>query len=377
MKILFISNIAASEIGSFSIASIEAAHKIGLEFHIAANFKRSSPEQREKDEIKHNIKIHHIDFVRNPLHIQNITALKQLINIIKKEKIDVIHCNTPTGGIYGRLAGRVCGVKKIIYQAHGFHFYKGAPYINWIMFYPAERILARVTDVIITINQEDYERAKKFHLRNSGRVYYVPGVGIDISKYIIDRRCREEKRTELGIPSKAIILISVGELNVNKNNTIILSALGKIKSQNIHYVLCGVGNMEESLKEEAQKFGIAENIHFLGYRSDIPQLLAASDIFVLPSLREGLSRSLMEAMACGLPCLASNIRGNVDLIEDGKGGFLIPVNNADIIAKKIQILARNTTIRKKMAERNLIKIKEFDLSRVVDILITIYKKELL
>lgn len=377
MKLLFISNIAASKIGSFSIASIRAAKELGLEFYIAANFKNSSYEQILKDENEYQIKICNIDFERNPLHPKNFKALRQLIELIRKEKIDYIHCNTPTGGIYGRLAGRLCKVKKIIYQVHGFHFYDGAPIINWLIYYPIEKIFAKLTDAIITINKEDYKRAKKFQLRHQGKVYYVPGVGLDLSKYVLNPTWKTVKRKELNIPMNDIMLISVGELNKNKNHNVVLDALGDIQSSHLHYLICGIGDQEYVLKEQARNLKIENNVHFLGYRSDIPQLLQASDIFIMPSLREGLSRSLMEAMAMGLPCIVSKIRGNTDLLEDKTGGFWVPAKDSRKIAKSLKILCDDITIRKQMGERNRNRIQDFRIEKVQYNLKTIYEKEML
>ena len=185
-----------------------------------------------------------------------------------------------------------------------------------------------------------------------------------------------KKRLEINIPLDAVMLISVGELNENKNNQVIIRALGKLNDRNVHYVLCGVGSKESELKALAQKMGVANNVHFLGYRTDVNELLNASDIFVMPSIREGLSRSIMEAMASGLPCIASKIRGNVDLLEDGKGGYLVPVDDVRVIAEKLRKLSSDVELCKKMAEHNLIRIKDFDTAKVKDIIGKIYREEL-
>lgn len=374
-QILFISNIA-KRVGSFSMASLEAAKRCGMQFHIAANWEFADKEQIKEDQNKYNIKIHNISLARSPYSPVNLKAYRQLVEIIKREKIDYIHCNTPVGGVLGRLAGKKCRVKKVIYQAHGFHFYKGAPFKNWLLYYPVERGLAHYTDTIITINSEDYERAKKFRLRNHGKVYYVPGVGIDTSQYHTDEKSRIEKRRELGIPLDAILMISVGELNDNKNNQLIIEALGKMKNESIHYVLCGIGERENELKYQAQKLGLGNNIHFLGYRMDVKALMNASDIFVMPSYREGLSRSIMEAMASGLPCIVSKIRGNVDLIDESKGGFLFSPDDVDKAIESISILAQRGGLRKDMSDWNKKKIRHFDITKVIECMIQIYKEEL-
>ena len=155
MKILYILNIA-KKVNNFSYTSMIAAKECGLQFHIAGNWSYSDASERENDEKKYGIRIHQIDFVRNPYSLKNRKAYKQLLSLCKQESFDVIHCNTPIGGFLGRIVGNKCNVHKIIYQVHGFHFYKGAPIINWILYYPIEKWLARKTDIIITINKEDF-----------------------------------------------------------------------------------------------------------------------------------------------------------------------------------------------------------------------------
>jgi glycosyltransferase involved in cell wall biosynthesis len=283
--------------------------------------------------------------------------------VIRQENMDFIHCNTPVGGLLGRLAGKKCGVKKVIYQVHGFHFYKGAPLLNWLLYYPVEWLLARWTDAIITINHEDYAFAqKKMKLKKGGKVYYVPGVGIDTKAYAPNENIRQAKRQELGLSDDDVMLISAGDLNKNKNNTVLISALAKLQNKKIHYFLCGVGDKENDLRKQAEDAGISENVHFLGYRTDMKALLQAADVFVMPSFREGLSRSIMEAMSAGLPCIVSKIRGNVDLVTEGQGGYLHAPADADTAADAIAKLANDPALRQAMRQFNLEKIKSFDSS---------------
>lgn len=372
-KVLFISNIT-KKIGSFSIVSIDAAKECGLQFQMAANWSGAGEEQIESDQKEYNVKIHNIPIDRSPYSLRNKKAYKQLVEIIRQENIDYIHCNTPVGGVLGRLAGKKCGVKKVIYQAHGFHFYKGAPLKNWLLYYPIERLLAHWTDAIITINQEDYARAQKFHLRNHGKVYYVPGVGIDTTKYLIDKKSRIEKREELGITADQFVIISVGEINTNKNNRVVIEAIAKTGRKDVQYLLCGVGAEQSRLKELSEKLGIQKQIHFLGYRSDISELYQAADAFALPSFREGLSRSLMEAMASGLPCIVSDIRGNRDLIENGQGGYLYNPKNVESVLNAILALFKEKKEGKETGKINMQKVKEFDRDLVSQMIMRIYQE---
>lgn len=359
-KMLFISNIT-KKITNFTIPSIEACRDLGFEFHLASNL-----DEFIDDSNKYEIKLHHIDLVRNPIHKQNVIAFKQLMELIKKEKFDIIHCNTPIGGVLGRICGKLTKTPKIIYTAHGFHFYKGAPLINNTLFKLVERILANYTDTIITINQEDYKTAQKFKLRKNGNINYLPGVGINTKAIKEGIGKRDELLREIKVDNKnSILLISVGELNINKNNEVILQALKLVKNnENIHYIVCGEGNKKRYLEELAQKNQILNNVHFLGYRSDIIALLKSCDIFVMPSFREGLSRSIMEAMSAGLPCIVSKIRGNVDLIEDGKGGYLCAPNSITDFKLAIENLANDKSLRKNMGEYNLEAVLKYDIENI-------------
>ena len=376
-KVLFITNIAGSEMKvDFCIGSMTACDELGLEFHSVANRSQASRDQISNDEKAYGIYLYHADISRSPLAMSNIKAYKQIVNLIKHEGIDYIHCNTPVGGLLGRLAGKKCKVKKVIYQAHGFHFYKGAPLKNRLIYETVERWLAHYTDALITINQEDYEAAKKFKLRNRGQAYFVHGVGINVSLFQ-ENVFKSDIRKKLNLNNQDIILISAGELNENKNNRVIFEAMAILRNPHIHYILCGTGALKESLEQLAVKKGIEENVHFLGYRSDISSLYTEADVYVMPSFREGLSRSMMEAMASGLPCIASEIRGNTDLIENGAGGFLCPATDVEAFAKAIDKVARSSDLRQKMRAHNLDKIKQYDVSVVEREMTHIYEEVLL
>lgn len=371
MKMLYILNIA-NRVNSFSYTSMKAAEKLGIEYHIAGNWKYESDEERLNDERKYGIHIHQIDFVRTPYHPKNIKAYKQLDCICEKEKFDVIHCNTPIGGVVGRLLGRKYKVNTVIYQAHGFHFFDGAPCLNWMIYYPVEKILARFTDALITINDEDYVRAQKFHLKSTGKVYYVPGVGLDPALYVISEQTRKNKREELGLDEKSIALISAGDLVKRKNYEISIKALAKCNNLDIHYFICGVGPEEERLKALATQLGLENKVHFLGFRNDIKELLGASDIFLFTTLQEGLPRSLSEAMAVGLPCIVSEIRGNIDLIKKDQGGILCKPNDVAAFSEAINLLSKDPTLRKKYGSCNQARIKEFDIGASLNALLTVY-----
>ena len=304
----------------------------------------------------------------------NRIAFKNLCKIIEENDIEVIHCNTPVGGLIGRLCGKKYHTKTVIYTAHGFHFYKGAPFLNRTLYKWAEQIMAHWTDVIITMNQEDYDAAKQFRLKKNGMVFKVHGVGINLSEYQNVSVNKVEKRAELGLKETDFVLTSAGDLVARKNYKVAIEAIALLGNPNLHYLICGVGPEKESLEKRARELGIDQRIHFLGYRKDVKELFCISDAFLFSSLQEGLPRSLMEAMAVGLPVVVSKIRGNVDLIKDGEGGFLCDAYDIDSFAQAINLVCSNSELRKKMASVNLRTIQEYDIAVVKKEIESIYDR---
>ena len=315
-----------------------------------------------------------IDIYSYPFHKTNIKAYKQIKRIIKEENIEAIQCSTPIGGTLGRLAAWSCGLKNVIYAAHGFMFFKGAPLINRTVYKLHEILLAPITDTLITINEEDFRAAQSLKLRGGTKPYMIHGAGVNVGVQVnIDRT---QKRKELGLKDSDIVVVSAGDLNPNKNNRIIIEAFSLIKNKNIHYAICGTGMLEEELKQLSKDLGIENNIHFLGFRSDMPEVLAASDIFVMPSFREGVPRSILEAMDLGLPCVGSKTRGIADLIDEGKGGFISKPKDAEGFAKVISELGENPELRRSFGLYNRDKVKYYSKEIVIEELTDIYKKVL-
>lgn len=306
----------------------------------------------------------------------NLIAYNNLKEVVENNNIEVIHCNTPIGGMIGRLIGKRYKIDKVIYTAHGFHFYKGAPILNRTVFKLAEKLMARWTDAIITMNEEDYQAAKKFKLKKNGKIFKVHGVGINLNDFnnvVVDLY---SKRKELGFYEEDILCISAGDLVKRKNYESAIKAIAKSKNEKIHYLICGRGPEKENLQELARELDVEDRIHFLGFRNDIKELMKISDIFLFTTLQEGLPRSMMEAMATGLPCIASNIRGNVDLIRDSKGGFLCDSSDVKKISEKINYLADNKNLRKKMGNYNLKEIRDYDILFVENEIRDIYSEVL-
>lgn len=360
------------ELSNVSRPCLSAALRMGYDVYFGIN--RENPEELECEMPIHLYDSHTYRSIA--AFRDNKIAYKNLKEVIKKSGVEVIHCNTPVGGMIGRICGKLNKVKYIIYTAHGFHFYKGAPLFNNTVLKWAETFMAHFTDAIITMNSEDYEAAKKFKLKKDGKVYLIEGVGISTEEYFNLDVDREKKRRELFLESDDIICISMGDLTKNKNYDTSIKAFASINNKKIHYLICGVGPQEEYLKRLAKELNVEQNIHFLGFRKDIKELLKASDIFVFSTLREGMPRSMMEAMASGLPCIASRVRGNVDLICELEGGFLLPPNDDKAFAEMIEYLSINPQIREKMSRANIERIKKYDVKVVADKISKIYNEVL-
>lgn len=325
-KVLIVTT-SASMIQQFCMPSVELLQELDYEVHVACNFHEGnniSPDMVHQfitslDE--KGVFHHEILFSRKMVDLSaNISCFHQLKHLVNKEKYSFIHCHTPIASLIARLVGRSTHTK-VMYTAHGFHFFKGAPKKNWILLYPAEWYASFMTDILITINQEDYMRAKK-HM-HAKHTMYIPGVGIDLNKFGKAQIDVQKKRTELNIPTDCTLLLSVGELNENKNHQRVIHALIQLP-ENVHYAIVGIDHLDGYNQKLAEELGVADRVHILGYRKDVSEIYAMSDIFVFPSYREGLSVSLMEAMATGLPCVVSKIRGNSDLIDENRGELFDP-----------------------------------------------------
>ncbi|MGL4228609.1 MAG: glycosyltransferase family 4 protein [Tannerellaceae bacterium] len=368
-------SIESVPVGSFRESSLFAARELG--YKLFCGIARYYPERIKCSTLGYDVIFYNDNIFRNVLAFKdNWIAYKNACRFLERyPEIEVIHCNTPIGGVIGRLVGYKYK-KKVIYTAHGFHFYEGAPLLNWILFYPVEKILSKWTDVLITINSEDYNLARaKFKLRNNGKVYYVPGVGVDTSKFQNVENIESGIRQEIGLDENSIIVVAVGRLDVNKNIATLIKAFADIKSYNTHLVICGEGDQRDKLETLIKDNKLQDRVHLIGNRSDISTIYNASDIFVLASYREGLSRSIMEGMASGLPCVVSKIRGNVDLIDEN-GGFVVSPFKPEEFTNAIDKLANNTILRKKMGDYNRIKVGKFSLTSSKEAFLNIFKREL-
>lgn len=371
MNILYVTTIGGTMhfFKSFVSKLTADGHKVD----IACNEKL-----RPVNELFHQLgcKVYNISCTRSPLEKGNIKAVKELKKIVTENNYDIVHCHTPIAAACTRIACRKARKKgtKVIYTAHGFHFYTGASKKNWILFYPIEKLCARWTDSLVTINKEDYARAKKkFRVK---AIDYVPGVGIDVNRFRNATVDRAEKRREIGVPEDCILLLSVGELNKNKNHEAIVRALAEIKDERIHYIIAGRGSNADYLNNLAASLGIADKVHLLGFRSDIPELCKTADIFVHPSFREGLPVSIMEAMAAGVPVIGSRIRGINDLLGEENKFLLCAPQNASEWAESISSLVNSEEQRTEIGSRNAEKAKELEVKDINKTMLEIYERTL-
>lgn len=367
-KVLFTATVD-SHILAFHLPFLKYFKDNGYEVHVATNGNEKIPYCDKK---------YKVSFERSPFKINNLKAIKELNKIIKKEKYDIIHTHTPMGGVVTRLAAKKYRKKyntRVIYTAHGFHFFKGAPKLNWTIYYPIEKYLSKYTDTLILINKEDYKLAKdKF--KKCKNIEYVPGVGIDEEKFSIKltKQERLDLRQSLGLKVDDFVMIYPAELNKNKNQKMLIEAMETLvkKFPNIHLLLPGRGILKEYYQNLANEKCLNKNIHFLGFRKDIPKLLKISNISVSASLREGLPVNILEAMCEKLPVVATNCRGNRDLVKDNVNGYII--SDKDEFIDKVTILYKDKDKYKKLSTGSNNIIKEYLLNNVMKYMKRIYER---
>lgn len=347
------------------------------ELHIACNFDYmdDTDEERTRNYIakikSQGVILHNIHFARSPFEKKNIDCYKQLKGIIDNNCYDLIHVHTPTVSILTRLAARNTRENgtTVMYTCHGFHFHHAAPKKNWLMYYPMERIMSRLCDYIVTINNEDYKRAKSFHSPN---VRYIPGVGVNLDRIKRAKVDKKEYKKSLGLPEDCVLILSIGEMIERKNHEVIIKAMAQIDNQNVYYAICGKGPLKDYLQRLASSLKIGDRVKFLGFRKDIPELCNIADISAFPSKIEGLGLAGIEAMAAGVPLVSSNVHGILDYVKDGVTGYALAPNDVSGFANAIEKLSASEELRESMRSACQKAVEPFDIANALREMWNIY-----
>ena len=367
MKILYCSTVR-SHIGQFHVPVIKALKAAGHEVHAA--YHDNSADKPGLD-LSMLDKVFEVPFERSPYSPQNIQACKILKKIIDEGDYDIIHCHTPVGGVMTRIAARDARKRgtKVFYTAHGFHFYKGAPKKYWAMFYPVEKLLAKDTDVLITINQEDYDLATKHHFK-AGKIVKINGVGVDLSKF--HAATAEEKqaaREALGLKAEQFVMLCAADLSYRKNQPMIFRAMARLKDEcpNLLALMPGQPILKDEYEKLCAELGISDMVQLMGYRRDIDKLLAACDCVISSSRQEGLPMNLIEAAASGRYIIATNVRGNADVVKQFGFGTLVELNDDAAMAEEIRRARNKTPERSSTAS-----VQQFDEQMIVHQVLELY-----
>lgn len=361
----------------FNQANIAALQSLGLQVELCANFENGNgPEIHnqsfvEECEIR-GIKTHSIPFARHSL-TGSLKCLSQLKELLSREQYDLVHTHTETGGLLLKLAHSEKRKSKFIFTPHGMSFWKGSSLKSQLVYRPLERWICSAMDMNLGMNMEEVENLEQWNKRTA---HYVHGVGLNVARMQNPSRSREQMREEFGLAESDKFIASIGELDDNKNHITVIKALATLGRKDFKYVVCGVGPNKDMLLAEAECTGLKENVILAGYRSDIPDVLNAADIFVFPSFHEGMPVSALEAMACSLPVVCSAIRGNVDVVKDGDNGYLFKPSDVDTLSRQIALLMDNEALRQQMGAKNKEIVREFSLEAVTEELKAIYSKVL-
>lgn len=365
-KILYITTISDT-INAFLVPHIKSLVEQGYKVDCAANIV----EEFSEELIDIGVQIFEVPFTRNPLDINNLKAFKKLKKIQENNNYDIVHVHTPIAGMYGRMLKLKFKSLKTIYTVHGFHFYKGAPLLNWLIYYPIEKIMANFTDSMITMNSEDYERAKTF---NAKEVYFLNGVGIDLKHYDYKLFDKEKERRKLNLNNDDFVILMIAEANKNKNINQVINATELLKRDGIEVktLIAGDGVMLEELRLEIKKRNLEDNVYMLGYRTDIRELISCCNIGILTSYREGLPRNIMELMAFGKPVIGTNVRGIRDLIKDDVNGYLVGINDDNQTVDKIKLLYNDKALLERMSKNAMLDSEKYSIDVILNVLLEIY-----
>lgn len=358
----------------FNMLNIEALQAKGYEVHLLANFELGEGTEHQNAEFaqicrEKGIVVHSLPFKRHSL-LGNIRLIKKIKELLQKESFSVVHTHTETGGLLLRMCGKSQKDTCFIYTPHGMSFYEGSSFKSQLIYRPIEYWICKGMDDCIAINEEEMQTLVHWNVKNA---HLVHGVGLDLQQLQNPIKLRAEIREELGVPQDAFMILSIGELNENKNHRVVIEALSQMQQNNIYYVICGVGEKKEELLNLAKQQNIEKKVILAGYRSDIPDIVHAADCFAFPSYHEGLPVSVMEAMAGGLSVVCSDIRGNRDLIEENVNGFLVPPQDVDAWKHGLQTIYSSIDLQKRFKQENLKCIEQYSWTSVKKELLEIYR----
>lgn len=366
-KILLVANVGKEHVLKFHVPTIKALTSEGWHVDVACAGEEDVPYCNTQFKMS---------WKRSPFNFALLKGIKELKKIVNDGNYDIVYCHTPVGALTARLASKRARKKgtKVVYMAHGLHFYKGSSPLYWLTFYPVEKWLSRFTDGMILINQEDYDIVKrKFH--DKLNVYLVNGIGTNLEKLVVQNRqeIRRLYRQELGIPEDATVLVYLAELIPNKNQTALMRILKRItaKQNDVYLVLAGVDHSGGKFMEYAEELGVADRVRYLGWRSDVQNIYAMSDICTASSIREGFGVNIVEAMASGLPVIASDNRGHRTIIRDGENGFLVSLNDEAMFEARILEIASDKTLAKKIVKTSQEDIEKYSVDSAVKSIKTI------
>lgn len=390
MKSILILATVGGFLPQFELNNVRILQEMGYIVHYAADMEH--PNYKLDRELLEGMQIHlhQIPIVKSPFRfLQNGKALREVLKIIRGNDIQAVHCHTPAGGLIGRMAGMFCGRKlKVVYTAHGFHFYRGAPKPGAFVYRMVEKILARFTDILVVINQEDYQSALGFYLRGTpgkdrkgGQVYRIPGVGIDLEAFSpLTEKERAAGRRKLGLKESDLFLVSVGELNENKNQYSVLLALDQMRREgknisHIRYGICGDGVLRDQVSAWIQEMGLEKNVAMYGYCDPVQPVLGCADAFLFPSRREGLGMAALEALSMGIPVIAADNRGTREYMEPGKNGYVCRWDDVDGYIRGIEsVCSMNRAQREAMGRYCRISVQKFETECTVRMMRKVYRR---
>lgn len=380
-KVLMLASVA-SMIDQFNMQNITLLQKIGYEVHVACNFYKGNTCSAERiQKLRDNLQdmqvhCHQWDCPRDVWRIYAwAAAYRQVYQLMVKYRFAWVHCQSPIGGVLARIAAHQIGIP-VMYTVHGFHFYQGAPLKNWLLYYPVEKLLAHWTDTIVTVNWEDYRLASQQF--RAGRVYHQFGIGIDVKRFAGFPRDEKQRRAfyeAYRIPEHAKLLLSVGELSRRKNHKIVLKVLPELEKYQVYYLICGQGGKKKQLLRQAKKLGVMDRVRLAGFQEEVAQFYRYADIFVFPSIQEGMPVALMEAMAAGMPCVVSDIRGNRELMGPcARSSICFPWHDSNRLRSILIALLEDETLCHTLSVANQKRIQAYDSQAVSEHMELIYRQ---